>query len=703
MVRLGRVSLKDRNYLVEKRNKVLDLAGDLGFGEVTATRLTTAASEVIRRLAGGGEKCGLEFFIDERNKRFGLLIRFTSGDDISENYQILEDIFDEVDYSKGNNGFNSLEAFKFIKDYNFQPSEDFINYEQEKLSRLTRDELYEELEKSNDQLKGEIEAHKKTEEELKEATIKAKRANEAKSQFLASMSHEIRTPMNAIIGMTELLYDTSLSKEQKGFVETLEKAGDTLLSLINDILDLSKIESGDVELEGVSFDLGELIEVTCDVMSVRARKRNIEFLSRIETDVPINLIGDPSRLRQVIVNLIGNAVKFTEGGEVVLNVALLKAGDPNYVELNSDKRVCLLFYVRDTGIGIPKDKQDAIFESFKQADSSTTRKYGGTGLGLSICKRIVNLMGGKIWVESEPGEGSKFCFTAVFDLQKEAETFIKAGEVDIKGLATLIVDDNSTNRLILREMLSLWDAKITEASGGKEAISIIESRYGENKPFDLVLLDCRMPEIDGMGVAKFLREQKNSDKTTVMMLSSDFKPNDFKLIDKYGIGAYLLKPIKRRQLKNAIITTLGIWKAQIEKEKTEKKVKTRIVLPNLKILLVEDNPDNRMLIKAFLKKFPIEIDEAEDGKMAVDMFKENKYDIVLMDMQMPVVDGFTATRIIRDWEKKNHRSETPILALTAYAMKEDRAKTLGAGCSDYLTKPIRRERLLDALRRFSVK
>jgi two-component system sensor histidine kinase/response regulator len=705
MIQLGKVSLRDKTYLVEKRNKVLELAEDLGFGEVTATRLTIAASEVIRNVAGGGEKCGMEFFIDERKERFGLLIRFVSAEDISENSKILEIIFDEINYSNFRDGLNSLEAFKFIADYNFKPTQDFINYEREKIERLTRDELFEELKKSYAKLKEEIEAHKKTENELEKARVEAERANKAKSEFLALMSHEIRTPMNAIIGMTELLSDTALSKEQKGFTDTLEKAGDTLLSLINDVLDLSKIEAGDVEFEKTNFDLGELIEGTCDVMAVRARKKNIEFLSRIEPNVPINLVGDPSRLRQVMVNLIGNAIKFTDEGEIVLNVSLLQKGDPGYIETRDKESIYLLFYVKDSGIGIPEDKQDKIFETFKQADFSTTRKYGGTGLGLSISKKITRLMGGRMWVESEVDKGSKFCFTALFKLQEEKgkETFVKPGEIDVKGISTLIVDDNATNRLILREFLSAWDAKVEEAKGGKEAVSMIESAYSKNKPYDLVLLDYHMPEIDGIGVAKFLRKQKNSDATTIMMLSSDYKPNDLKQIDKCGIGAYLLKPVKRKELKNAILTTLGLWKAQIEKGKLERKRETKVAIPHLKILLVEDNPDNRLLIKAFLKKSPVEVDEAENGQIAVDKFKSNKYDIVLMDMQMPVMDGYTATKTIRDWEKKNYRSETPILALTAYAMKEDRDKTMGVGCSDYLPKPIKKEKLLDALRRFSVK
>lgn len=704
MIKLGKISLADKTYFAEKRNKLLDLALDLGFGEVAATRLTTAASEVFHSMAGTEDKCFLELYLKEKKSRFGLLLRFISENNVSNNSKSLRRVFKDIGFSSENE-LNILEAFKFIPDYTFKPTEAFIEKERNRIGRLTRDELYRQLKKSNVNLKKEIEAHKETEKELKKAKIEAEKANKAKSEFLASMSHEIRTPMNAIIGMAELLEDTALSKEQKGFVDTLEKAGDALLSLINGILDLSKIEAGDIELEEIDFDLAELIEGICDVLSVRAHKKNLELLSRVEPDVPINLVGDPARLRQIIVNLIGNAIKFTEEGEVVLNIRLAEKENVECEKSGDGGSLCLFFSVKDTGIGIPEEKQEQIFDSFKQADSSTTRKYGGTGLGLSISKKITDLMGGNMWVESKEGEGSKFCFTAAFKLQKEKkeETFVKPGEVDVKGISTLIVDDNATNRLILKEILSAWDAEITEAKGGKEAISLIKSAYENNEPFELVLLDCRMPEVDGLSVAEFLRKQTNSESTTVMMLSSDYRTNDLKQIDRLGVGAYLVKPIKRKELKNAILTTLGMWKAKTGKKKIEKgeEKETEISIPPIRILLVEDNEDNRLLIKALLKKTPVELDEAENGKEAVGKFKSNKYDLVLMDMQMPVMDGYEATETIREWEKENDEKETPVLALTAYAMKKDREKTIKAGCTDYLSKPIKKEDLLKLLQKYS--
>ncbi|MEJ2567930.1 MAG: response regulator, partial [candidate division WOR-3 bacterium] len=366
--------------------------------------------------------------------------------------------------------------------------------------------------------------------------------------------------------------------------------------------------------------------------------------------------------------------------------------------------VCLLFSVKDTGVGIPKEKQNAIFDSFRQADSSTTRKFGGTGLGLSISKRLVELMGGKMWVESEEGKGSEFFFTVRFKIQKtkKSRTFIEPSEVDVRGISTLIVDDNATNRLILKEILTAWDADVTEASGGEEAISMIRSAREKGKHFRLILLDRRMPAIDGFKVAEVIREDKKSEETTtVMMLTSDHRISDLNRIDELGINCYLIKPIKRDELKNAILATLGLWKAR--KNKIEV-VKIKVAdLPPMKILLVEDTEDNRLLIEAFLKKSLIEIDEAENGKIAFEKFKKNVYDLVLMDMQMPIMDGYTATKKIRAWEKRVGAEETPVIALTAFALKGDAEKCLDAGCNTHVAKPVKMETLVEVLKEFADK
>jgi CheY-like chemotaxis protein len=411
-------------------------------------------------------------------------------------------------------------------------------------------------------------------------------------------------------------------------------------------------------------------------------------------------------MRQILVNLIGNSIKFTDEGEIVLNVKL--AADEGYHcrnrESSEDNSVCLLFSVKDTGVGIPESKHEDIFDSFKQADSSTTRKFGGTGLGLSISRRLVDLMGGKMWVESEEGKGSEFLFTVDFDIQieKKTRTFIEPEEVDVRGISVLVVDDNKTNRLILKEILTAWDAEVVEASGGREAMEILKETRKKGKHFRLILLDRRMPSVDGFDVAEFIRkDEKSEETTTVMMLTSDYRTSDLTRIDRLGINCYLIKPIKRNELKNAILTTLGLWKAKKHKKEI-KKIEVSD-LPPMKILLVEDTEDNSLLIKAFLKRSSIEIDLAENGKIAFEKFKKNVYDLVLMDMQMPIMDGYTATRKIRTWEERMKAQETPIIALTAFALKGDAEKCMDAGCNTHIAKPVKMETLLRVLFEFANK
>jgi len=544
---------------------------------------------------------------------------------------------------------------------------------------------------------------KNREVQLIEAQKAAQKASYAKTTFLAIMSHEIRTPLNAIIGMCEILEETVLSKEQHNYLKVLREAGETLLAIINDVLDISKIECGDIQIEKSEFELDSLIEKVCDIMAIRAHKKGIELIDHISPNVPVNLIGDSYRMRQILVNLIGNSIKFTDEGEVVLNVKL--AEEEGYQCKNkAEDGICFLFTVKDTGVGIPESKYEDIFESFKQADSSTTRKFGGTGLGLSISKRLVELMGGKMWVKSEEGKGSEFLFTVKLEVKKEKKTrtFIVPRGVDVRGILVLIVDDNYTNRLILKEILTAWDAEVVEASGGKEAISILKKARKKGKHFRLILLDRRMPSVDGFEVAEFIREdEKNEEITTVMMLTSDYRISDLTRIDRLGISCYLVKPIKRDELKNAILTTLGLWKAKKHEGKVEK-IKP-IDLPAMKILLVEDTEDNSMLIKAFLKKSSVEIDVAENGKIAFEKFKKNVYDLVLMDMQMPVMDGYTATKKIRAWENRVNAEETPVIALTAFALKGDAEKCLDAGCNTHVAKPVKMDTLLMILNEFANK
>jgi signal transduction histidine kinase/CheY-like chemotaxis protein len=543
---------------------------------------------------------------------------------------------------------------------------------------------------ANVRLNAEIARHRKTQAELQTSREAAESATRAKSEFLANMSHEIRTPLGGVLGMIELVLDTELNAAQREQLELAKISADSLLSVLNDILDFSKIEAGKLQLDPQPFALRDHLDDTLKSLALNAYAKGLELACQVPVEVPDALLADAGRLRQIVVNLVGNAIKFTTQGEVVVQVELLA---------QTADAVGLHFAVSDTGVGIPPEKQRLIFESFTQADASTTRKFGGTGLGLTISQRLVQMMGGRIWVQSTMGKGSTFHFTIQAGLQLHAAAKPPLAWDDLTDLPVLAVDDNATNRRILQQLLSGWGMRPTVAAGGHEALALLQQSVAQGHPFRLVLVDGLMPEMDGFALVRQIKQQTELGDPILLMLASTVDPQARTRAREAGTAAYLTKPIKQSELLNTIAAALHA----VDPARTLSARPPRPAAPTtrhpLRILLAEDSLVNQRLGMGLLGKWGHAVLVARNGRESLEMLEKEPIDLVLMDVEMPEMDGYEATGVIRSREQGTLR-HLPIIAMTAHAMSEDRARCLAAGMDAYVSKPIQPAELFAVIESF---
>ena len=540
-------------------------------------------------------------------------------------------------------------------------------------------------------------------EDLEEARKEAESATRSKSDFLANMSHEIRTPMNAVIGMAHLALQTDLTPKQADYVKKIQRSAHSLLGIINDILDFSKIEAGKMQMESVDFSLDEVLDNVSTVVGVKVHEKELEFMMDTPHDVPMALVGDPLRLGQVLINLCNNAVKFTQEGEIVVSTSAVE---------KEDESVTLQFCVSDTGVGLSEEQKGKLFQAFSQADTSTTRKYGGTGLGLTISKRLVNMMGGEIWVESEPGKGSQFIFTAKFGLARKVARRHLVPSVDLRGMRVLVVDDNASSREILQTLLESMSFEVTAAASAEEGIAELE-KDAKERPYKLVVMDWKMPGMDGIKASEVIKRHPSlPQKPKIIIATAYGREEVMQRSEKVGVEGFLLKPVGQSVLFDAIMVAFG-------KEASEGEAVARVrgsdeeelqKIQGARVLLAEDNEINQQVAKEILEQAGLVVRIANNGQEALDLVRTNTFDAVLMDVQMPVMDGYTATREIRKWEGgrgqgeggmwKEGTSSIPIIAMTAHAMSGDHEKSIAAGMNDHVTKPIDPEKLLGTLARW---